>query len=385
MSTCLIAGVSAPMRALSRLAPAGAMLLVWLVFIDHLRRSDLMVFLRAADAVAAGVNPYTPHTDSFLWGGSAYVYPYLTAYLFVPLTHLPLEVADVLWFVLSSLALLGGARVLGLKDPVAHAALLLCAATIRSTQVGALNPVLFLAAAVMWRYRNRTAVVAASFTFLVGTKLFLAPLALWLVLSRPRRTWIAALLCAATYLGAGFLLGPISMREYLSETRALAEHERLQGMSLARLAHDLLPGAEHWMPVGLSVWLLLLILQRTGGLRRFAAGEALRLQEERFAFVGSLLIALALTPIFWSHYIVLGLLIPLVLWPTTSTALSLLPLSWLLSRPDKTSAAFSLPGTWRSLLLFGLLTATVVATRRPAPGLQRSLADRQVDATSAHV
>lgn len=370
------------------LLPVAGLVAVWFTVVDHLRRSDFLVFVQAAQDVTAGVNPFTDHADPFLWGGSAYVYPYLTSLLFVPFTWLPLPLADVLWFALTGLAMVAGCRLLGLRDPVAVTALLLCAATMRTFQVGALNPLLFLAAAAMWRYRDRAGVVVGCFTLLVGAKLFLAPLALWLVLSRPRRTWALALGGASAYLALGFLVGPIGPQEYLAETRALAEHEQLQGMSLVKLVHDVVPGrAEQLLPVVLAMTLsaLALLLVRSWKADRAAARRgALSVEAERFLLCTSLVIALLLTPIFWSHYIVVAYLVPLLLRPRRSTVLVMLPVSWLISRPHATTSWLSMPSVWRCSLLFGLLLAGVAAAAltarrtRPNPSAQVSFRDLHI-------
>src|SRR5439155_26309871 len=100
-----------------------------------------------------------------------------------PLAHLPVPAADVVWFVLCAGALLAGCWLLGVRDPLGLVAIAGCATCVRSFQVGSLNTLLFLALALMWRYRETTWADATTFTVLVGSKVFLLPLALWLLLT----------------------------------------------------------------------------------------------------------------------------------------------------------------------------------------------------------
>jgi hypothetical protein len=358
------------------------LLFVWFAWVDDIRRSDFQVFLRAADDVRLGVNPYTHHTDPFLWGGSAYVYPFLTAFLFVPFALLPVGVADVLWFGLSGAAIVAGCRALGLRDPWSATAILLCATTVRSFQVGALNPFLFLAVALMWRHRERTRVVASCFTFLVVAKLFLLPMALWLVATRPRRVWLTALGTAAGVLLVSQLVAPISVGEYVAEMRVLADHEGIQGMSLLRLVHDLWPGLlESVLPVALGalVGLGSAKVAVASGLR--LGGRGLRVESDRLLFCATLVIALAVTPVFWSHYVVLALVVPLVLRPARTTAIAMGLLSWVVSRPADTTMDHYMTTDKRITLLFGsLLLGLALAAwdlrraaerRAPLPGRVR--------------
>lgn len=141
---------------------------------------------------------------------SAYVYPYLTAFLFVPLTWVPVPAADVVWFAACGAGMMAGCRVLGLRDPVGISAVLLSSTCIRNFQVGAVNTTLVLAAALLWRYRDKVGVVAVALTFLAGSKLFLLPVSVWVLCTRPRRTVLVAGGALAGFLGLSLLLSPIS-------------------------------------------------------------------------------------------------------------------------------------------------------------------------------
>lgn len=342
------------------LLPALVLVVVGLVLVDPLRRSDLMVFLRAAENVSQGVNPYTPTTDPFLWGGSAFVYPYLMAFLLVPLTWVPVPVADVLWFTGCGAAVVAGCRVLGLRDPVGISAVLLSSTCIRSLQVGAINTLLFLAAALAWRHRERAGVLAAAFTFLAGSKLFLLPLSVWVLLTRRRSGVLAAGGGLVAFLGASVLLMPIGTAEFVRSMSLLAEHEGLQGMSLPRLLSLVVPdGAARPLAVLAGVAVL-----GAGALFRVRRPE----RGDLVLFGAAVVASLLATPVYWSHYTVLFAAVLLAAWPTRRTAVLFGLASWVVSRPDHTTAALQLPGWVRLVLLFGGMVCVLVAiARTPSP------------------
>lgn len=346
------------------LLPALALVVVGLVFVEPLRRSDLLVFLRAAENVSMGVNPYTPTTDPFLWGGSAFVYPYLMAFLLVPLTWVPVPVADLLWFTGCGAAVVAGCRVLGLRDPLAISAVLVSSTCIRSLQVGAINTLLFLAAALAWRYRERAGVLAAAFTFLAGSKLFLLPVSVWVLLTRPRRAVVAAAGALVSFLALSVLLMPIATGEFVRSMSLLAEHESFQGMSLSRLLSLVVPdGAAR--PLAILVGALVL-----------GAGALYRLRDpgrgDLVLFGAAVTASLLATPIYWSHYTVLFAAVVLAAWPTRRTAVLFALASWVLSRPANMTADHQLDGWVRITLLFVGMLAVVVALTRTRPGTAAS-------------
>lgn len=329
------------------LLPVTVLVLIGLHWVDPLRRSDLMVFLRAAHDVTSGANPYTAIDDPLLWGGSAFVYPYLTAFLFVPLTWVPVPVADVAWFALSAVAVIAGCRVLRLRDPIGVTAVLVSATCIRSFQVGSINALLFLGLALMWRYRERTAALAASFTFVAGAKLFLLPMGLWIALTRHWRATVAAALSASAFLGLGLVLAPIPARDFLTSMSVLAEHEGPQSMSVLRWATDLMPyEAARFVPVALG-----------GAVILAAAWWSRRRPEIRsqILFAAAVIGSLLATPIYWSHYTILVAVPVLLASPTRRAAVGFCVASWFVSRPVLawTNAQPSLG--WQQVTLYGVM------------------------------
>jgi hypothetical protein len=309
----------------SNAVPALVILLTWFFYVERVRRSDFLVFLHAASQVTDGLNPYVSSTDPYLWGGSAYVYPYLTSYLFVPLTVLSVPAADVVYFLVSAVAILAGCRLLGVRDPVIITVLLLSEPAIRSFQVGSINALLFVAGAVVWRFRDRIVPVAVGFTFLAGSKLFLLPMTVWLVVTRARKTAVVALAGLVAFLGVGFLLQPISVGDYFSSIAALAEHEGPVSQSAFELLHKVLPvTAARIIPLVVAGGLVLAgVLYRR---RRPAHGDPV-------LYCASLLAALIATPVYWSHYTLLAGLIVLITSPSRKAIVLFAIITWVLARP----------------------------------------------------
>ena len=147
------------------------------------QKADLAVFLTAGNEVLHGINPYVAISSPQLLDGHAFVYPWLSAWLFVPLAVLPSPVGAYAFTLLAVPAVVAGARLLHLPHGWAVAALLLCAPFARNLELGAVNTCFFLLLAALWRWRERTWVVAACVALLVGLKLFLAPIVVWVILT----------------------------------------------------------------------------------------------------------------------------------------------------------------------------------------------------------
>jgi hypothetical protein len=327
------------------LTPVVVLAVIGISLVDPLRRSDLMVFLRAANDVTSGANPYTPTSDPFLWHGSAYVYPYLTSYLFVPLTWVPIPVADVIWFCLSAAAVVGGCWILKLRDPIGIAAVLASATCIRSFQVGAINALLFLAAAALWRYRDNPRVAPVAFTVLAGSKLFLLPVSLWIFLTRPRRIVLMSAGALGTFLIAGALLMPISVAEFVKSMSLLSSHEGPQSMSTLRWFSPLFPGpVAKALPLALALGTLI-----AAGLYRHRHPA----HGDKVLFSATILASLMATPIYWSHYTVLAATIVLLASPTRRAAILFSLATWAIALPVLAPPIPQLPLVVRLPALFG--------------------------------
>lgn len=106
-------------------------------------------------------------------------------------------------------------------------------------------------------------------------------------------------------------------------------------------------------------------------------------------FCACLVACLMATPIFWTHYLVLGYIVPLLLRPTRGVALGTVLGSWVLSQPVQAPSLLALSGDMRAVAFFSLLAAILAArvlpTRPPLlrrHGLRLQISD---DACWPHV
>lgn len=322
-----------------------------------LRRYDLLVFLSAGKHVLSGASPYTGLHDPRLYDGSAFVYPWWTGVAFVPLSLLPVRAADLLWTTASIAAVVGACRLAGVRAAPAALVVLTAATTIRGLQVGSLNAFLLLGCVVAYKYRDRPRVVGTTLALVVGSKVFLFPLLVWLVVSR---RWAAVRFCAlvlGSLMAMSFLVGPIGPVDYAHLLTSLGAHEFAQGLSLHRLLAGLVSGpvATTLGAAAATVVVGYAAVQR----RRLGAGSDLLL------FTAGLVAALMLTPIVWSHYLVLLFAPVLLARPRLLWFLMASVLSWLISSPIEPTV-LDLSSEPRILLLYAAMVGLLVAVaRRP--------------------
>lgn len=348
-----------------REVPAALLLtVVWFVSVRPLRRSDLLVFLTAGQHVAAGVNPYPALGDPNLYGGSAFVYPFLTAFFFVPLAVLPLLAADVLYFVVEGAAIVAACRLAGLRGAWTPVLVLATTVAIRGMQVGSVNALLFLGCVACWRWRDHPNRVAVLMTLMVGGKLFLWPLLGWLLLSGRRSALLRSAGLLASFFSLGFVLGPVGLRTYATMLSLLSEHESQQGMSLIRLLSVLMPAG---FARGACVALALTAI---GAAAWWARTHP---EDEVVLFVSCLVAALMLTPILWLHYLVLAFVPLLLCRPTRWSLLAAFSVAWILSRPAGIAGLLPLTfnlellGVWLCVALLPVIGLWRIHTG-PEPG-----------------
>src|SRR5207253_10120040 len=152
---------------------------------------DLYIFLSAAGKVLDGASPYAFHADQ------TYAYPPLLASLVAPLHPLSAGVATLLWTLVSLAAIAGALWLLGLRDWRCYALTVAFPFTRSAVDLGTVAPFLLLAVAVAWRWRDRLAVASAATGAAIALKLFLWPLAAWLVLTSRFRAGVVAVLATA--------------------------------------------------------------------------------------------------------------------------------------------------------------------------------------------
>lgn len=304
-----------------RLAPfvaVAAVAAIAAVFLPLVAPVDVHVFLRAGSALVHGHALYPHVGTAAVYSGSSFVYPYLAAWPFVPLSLLSSGVASALGFLLCVAAIIAAVR-----DP-RDATLVLCTAfTVTGLQLGALSPLLFAGALFMWRLRDRPVAFALVAAVVVASKLFLAPLLLWPLAMRRYRAFGWACCATLLVLGVGFALGPIGPGTYLRLLSALGSHESRSGFGLVGALRN-------YLGFGAGVAQAVAFVVAAGVL---AVGYVRCRGSDRALFSVSLVAALIATPVLWSHYLVLVCAILLLLDVSRRWLLVLAVASWAIAPP----------------------------------------------------
>jgi alpha-1,2-mannosyltransferase len=273
---------------------------------------DFHTFWIAARDVLHGRSPYPApetidrthlHTGAFEF----FVYPPPFVVALAPLAVLPFGVAAGLFVVLLVASILAVPALLGVRDWRCYGVALAAIPMLSAFRLGAVTPLLALALALAWRYRERWPVAGAAVGCAIVIKLFIWPVALWLVVTR---RWKAAAVAivggAAATMIAWAALGFAGFAEYPTLLRALSRLEATRSYSLVAVADRL--GLPHpqvaWLALAGPLVIVVAVVFVT------ALREARGL--DRRAFVGSIALALILTPILWLHYFGL-LLVPVAL------------------------------------------------------------------------
>ena len=318
---------------------------------------DFGIFRAAALAVVHGRSPYVAATPAALAHFDKFVYPPVTALVFVPVAELPSEVGRVLVFAGALVAIVGALRLLGVEDWRCYGVALASTPAINSLALGALTSFLLLGAALAWRYRDQTAVAAVVVALTAVLKLFLWPLAIWLLATR---RWRSAAACVGAgivlLLGSWAVIGFAGLRSYPTLLNVLERIEGPASYSVVALV-GVGGGAATAVTVVLAVALFAAVVLAA----RAPDGD-------RRAFALAVLAALVATPLLWLHYLLL-LYVPIALYRPRLAPLWFLPvLLWV------TPAAHSQGVTWRIAVALAVLAA--VALRTVATGLNRGAAPR---------
>jgi glycosyl transferase family 87 len=285
------------------------------------RGSDFLSFWQAGRVVLHGHSPY-PLLDALPAVADRltfepFVYPAPAAYWMVPLAILPFALAKTLFLVLNVGSIVVALRFLDVRDWRCHAAAFASVPVVAGTALGSFSPLLLLAAAAAWRYRDRSLRVGLIVAVLVVAKLFLWPLWLWLVYTR---RFAAAVLSAAVgvtaTVAAWWAIGFAGLHEYPRLLSRLTELVGTNSYSSYALIHA----------AGLSGATTQRLLFAGGAVLVVLAAWRFRaVRTDERSFVAALGIALLLTPILWPHYLVL-LYIPISLLRRTFSALWFMPL-----------------------------------------------------------
>ncbi|MGZ4417044.1 MAG: glycosyltransferase family 87 protein [Gaiellaceae bacterium] len=266
---------------------------------------DFKIFRTAGNAYLHGHSPYPPPKLAVLQRQHSFVYPAPMALLFAPFALLPWKVGAVLFECGLVACVAGTLRLLRVRDWRLYSIAFLLLPVELGIRLGTISPLLALLVAALWRYRDRTLPAALLLAAIIVSKLFLAPLAVWLLVTR---RWRAAVLGSAVALvatlAAWSVIGFAGFSDYRRILSLLATGEERESFSLASLG----------FAGGLSAHVSHLIAEGVGAVLLVAAiGVGLRLRSRRGDFTAFTLViggALAVSPIVWNHYFAV-LLIPL--------------------------------------------------------------------------
>jgi Glycosyltransferase family 87 len=264
---------------------------------------DLGTFLRAASDVVGGASPYS------FRGDATYAYPPFLAVLAVPLHWLSPGLATLVWMGLSLAAIALALRLLGVRDWRCYALAADYPFVKPAILAGTATPLLLLAVAICWRWRQHVLKAAVVLGAAVALKLFLWPLFGWLAITRGIRTTIAAIGVAAGFaLLPWAAIGFAGIGTYPGLLRRLSDDEAKQSFSILAIGARANLGENAARALSVVIALVLL----AAAYRMARDHQRSRRDRDAAALVLSLAAALAATPIVWLHYFLL-LLVPLAL------------------------------------------------------------------------
>jgi hypothetical protein len=294
---------------------------------------DFNVMWSAGRDVAHGHSPYP------------FVYPAPAAVLMAPLGALPWKVAVAIFWLLSAGALMLSLRLLQVRDWRCYGAVFASIATIWALEVGTITPLLTLAAAAAWRYRDRPRVVSIAIALAIVTKIFLWPLAVWLLVTRRFRAALETVIAAFVMtLGSWAIIGFAGLLDYPTHLGDIASIVQYDSFSILAFVKALGLSAGGARGVSLIVSLAALVLVLVSA--RAKDGD-------RRAFIAAIAASLLISPIVWAHYFVL-LYVPIALASRRLNWLWLFPLGfWAL--PHAASG-----GSVRNLVVGLTITAAIL-------------------------
>jgi hypothetical protein len=276
---------------------------------------DLNVFLGAAGKVLRGSSPYA------FDGDKTFAYPPFLAWLVAPLHPLTSSAAAIVWIVLSLAILVLALWLLELRDWRCYALVFVFLFTRSSIDLGTIEPLLLLAVAAAWRWRDRAFRTAGAVGAAIVLKLFFWPLAIWLAVTRRMRAAAIAVAFAVALAGASWAaIGFAGIGEYPGVLRRLANDESTSSYSVVAL------GVRAHLPLLAARIISVLVALALLAAAAWVARDERRTPRDRdvATLTITLAAALAASPIVWVHYFLL-LLVPLALTRPRLSPLWFLP------------------------------------------------------------
>ena len=316
---------------------------------DDAQAVDFRQFYRAAASFLAGRTMYPEAVPEAVWGGP-YPYPPLPAFLAIPFTALPLDVAG-----LTMMALLVGCAVatiyvLGVRDWRCFGIALAWPSVLSAVQTGNLTLVFALGAALAWKYRDRAFPSSVAVGVMLAAKFFLWPLLVWLAATRRIATAVLSAVVGVVLLfGAWAVIGFDGLGGYSDRLQRLENHlgedsytAYIVGLDVG-LPSELARAA--WLALGLSLVLAVVVVGRRG--------------HELPAFILSIAAALSLTPIVWLHYFALLVVVVALAQPR-------LGLAWFVPFGMLVTPGSGHPSPFETSMTLAVAALTVVVALRAA-------------------
>ena len=277
-------------------APFGVVIAVVILILPLSPAYDLNVFLHAGNAALHGRDIYPALGSPAVYAGSSFVYPAVAVWPFVLLALLPAGLAGAIYFVVCSCAVIAATTFQSDRDHWIPVLVLGTAFTITGLQLGSLSPLLFVGAVCLWKLRDRPTLFGLVAAPVIVSKLFLAPLLLWPLLAKRYRAFAWATSLTVLLLAINFATGSLSLPGYLQLLSELGSHEAQAGFGLIGLLRNLslTPLAAQASALGVATVLMV-----------SAYAHYLRARDERLLYGAGIVCALLLTPVLWSHYLVL--------------------------------------------------------------------------------
>lgn len=257
---------------------------------------DFRIFRSAGEAVWNGLSPYPSLHSRLLHENRAFVYPLPAAWLFVPFALLPMHLAGPLFLAISVAAVAGGMLLLGVRDPWLFVIIASSSLVISGLELGTVNALLFLLVCVIACRRSPAALCGAAYAVVVALKLFLCPLVVFMSLEVRRRSLTVAAGILALLLALS-LLADFSPWSYTRLLGRLSAIEATRSLSLLSALHQLGVGGTFGRAIVPGI---------AGAILAGAVVAHRRGLERVVTFSACLIAAFALSPIVWSHYLLLA-------------------------------------------------------------------------------
>jgi hypothetical protein len=305
-------------------------------------------------------------TSVYAWRGSqigsgmAFTYPALSAIAFVPFALISRGPSELLYTGICLISAVGALRVLGVRDWRLYGLLFVLSPVVAAWNTANLTLPLCLGLALVWRYRDHPFTAGCLTAVLISLKVFVWPLALWLLVTRRYRASLHMLLVgvALNLLAWGTLgFSDLSAFWHLSDALTKVQYRGGYGV-LALAAH-----------VGASY--------RTGEVLDIVLSAAIACvmwtnfrRDDQSSLAACVALMLVASPLVWSHYLAL-LIVPMAIaYPTLNPKWLLLLVFWVGPISDGVTD-WQLAVVWATAGAV-LLSAIPAAAHRPdRPSLRR--------------